>query len=73
MRHRNIRIILSIGLIVIALSVAAIIDSCQFFSSAKTNDTVLARTSSAVLTMQQVAKLIPDNMKRADSVRFVQN
>lgn len=73
MRHRNIRIILSIGLIVIALSVAAIIDSCQFFSSAKTNDTVLARTSSAVLTMQQVAKLIPDNMKGADSVRFVQN
>ena len=55
--------ILPIGLAVIAVAIAATIDSCQFFSKKQTDDTVLAKTNSAVLTMRQVAKLIPDNVK----------
>ena len=65
--------ILPIGLAVIAVAIAATIDSCQFFGKKQTDDTVLAKTNSAVLTMRQVAKLIPDNVKDADSVQFVQN
>lgn len=73
MSRRYIKILLPIGLTAIAVAIAATIDSCQFFSKKQTDDSVLAKTSSAVLTMQQVAKLIPDNMKGADSVQFVQN
>ena len=68
MSRRLIKILLPIGLIAIAAAIATTTDSCQFFSKKQTDDTVLAKTSSAVLTMQQVAKLIPDNMKGADSV-----
>ncbi len=71
-RRRHIQII-SIGLIAIAIAAVAIIDSCQFFSNDKRNDMILAKTGTAVLTMQQVAKLVPDNMKGTDSVHFVQN
>lgn len=73
MSRQLIKILLPIGLIAIAAAIATTTDSCQFFGKKQTDDTVLAKTSSAVLTMQQVAKLIPDNMKGADSVQFVQN
>lgn len=71
--RRHIKILLPIGLIAIAAAIATTTDSCQFFSKKNTDDTVLAKTNSAVLTMRQVAKLIPDNVKDADSVQFVQN
>lgn len=73
MSRRLIKILLPIGLIATAAVIATTTDSCQFFGKKQTDDTVLAKTNSAVLTMQQVAKLIPDNMKGADSVQFVQN
>ena len=73
MSRQLIKILLPIGLIAIAAVIATTTDSCQFFGKKQTDDTVLAKTNSAVLTMQQVAKLIPDNMKGADSVQFVQN
>lgn len=71
--RRTIRILLPVSLTAIALVAAATIDSCQFFGQKQTDDTILAKTETAVLTMRQVGKLIPDNAKDADSVQFVQN
>jgi hypothetical protein len=51
----------------------ALVAGCQYLAKNATDDTILAKTSSAVLTKQQVDKLIPDNLKGADSVQFVQN
>ena len=62
---------LLVGLI--AVSVLALAAGCQLFSKNKPDDTVLAKTSSAVLTLQQVSKKMPDNLKGDDSVQFLQN
>ena len=67
-KHRTA---LQVGLIaVLALTLAM---GCQYFSKNKTEDTILAKTSSAVLTLQQVDKIMPDNLKGDDSVQFLQS
>lgn len=74
MTHRRyLRFVLPISLIAITVAAAATIDSCQFFGKKQTDDTILAKTGTSVLSLQQVAKLIPENVKDADSVQFVQN
>ena len=65
------RLVLSIGLI--AVSALSLVVSCQFWAKNATDDMILAKTSSAELTLQQVSKLMPGNLKGADSVQFVQN
>ena len=71
-RNRNKRgLALSLGLI--AVSALTLVVSCQFLAKNTTGDTILAKTGSAELTLQQVSKLMPSNLKGADSVQFVQN
>ena len=71
-RNRNKRgLALSLGLI--AVSALTLVVSCQFLAKNTTGDTILAKTGSAELTLQQVCKLMPSNLKGADSVQFVQN
>ncbi|MBR2196681.1 MAG: hypothetical protein IJ911_13840 [Salinivirgaceae bacterium] len=71
-RNRNTHgLALSIGLI--AVSALTLVVSCQFWAKNTTVDMILAKTGSAELTLQQVSKLMPSNLKGADSVQFVQN
>lgn len=55
------------------LSLSMLMAGCQLFEKHKSDDVVLAETNGIVLTEQQVAKLIPDNVKGLDSVQFVQS
>lgn len=57
----------------IAVSALIIAAGCQFLAKSKSDDTVLAKTSSAVLTLRQVDKIMPANLKGDDSVQFLQN
>ena len=57
----------------IAVSALIIAAGCQFLAKSKSDDTVLAKTSSAVLTLRQVDKIMPANQKGDDSVQFLQN
>lgn len=57
----------------IAVSALIIAAGCQFLAKNKSDDTVLAKTSSAVLTLRQVDKIMPANLKGDDSVQFLQN
>ncbi len=64
---------LHISLAIAAIAIVAVVASCQLWAKNTHDDTVLAKTSSAVLTLSQVNKLVPANLKGADSVQFVQN
>lgn len=57
----------------IAVSALIIAAGCQFLAKSKSDDTVLAKTSSAVLTLRQVDKIMSANLKGDDSVQFLQN
>ncbi|MBP5668224.1 MAG: hypothetical protein J6X32_08765 [Salinivirgaceae bacterium] len=63
---------LQIGLATAATAILMVATSCQFLTPNTHDDTILAKTSSAVLTLKQVSKLVPTNLKGADSVQFVQ-
>ena len=62
-----------IKLIVFAIMAVSLMQGCKYLTKDKTDDVVLAKTGSAVLTKQQVDKIIPSNLKGDDSVHFVQN
>ena len=64
-------IVIQVG--VIALSVLTLVTGCNILSNNKNGDTILAKTSTAVLTLQQVDKIMPENLKDDDSVQFVQS
>ncbi|MBO7497156.1 MAG: hypothetical protein J6T98_11430 [Salinivirgaceae bacterium] len=55
------------------MSALLLATGCQLLSKNKTEDVILAKTSSAVLTLRQVDKIMPDNLKDVDSVQFVQS
>ena len=57
----------------IAVSALIIAAGCQFLAKNKSDDTVLAKTSSAVLTLRQVDKIMPATLKGDDRVQFLQN
>ena len=63
--------VIRVGLI--ALSVSTLVTGCHILSNNKNGDSVLAKTSSAVLTLRQVDKIMPKNLKDDDSVQFVQS